>query len=98
MDEATKFSAPVRGLAVASAGMGFFSMCVYWWFPFGMCLGVAALILATISCILGVRGSTLGDHLGILGGAFAMSTLGVGLTVYRGFHVLMTDYITPPQF
>jgi hypothetical protein len=98
MEETMRFSAPVRGLAVASAGLGFFNMCVYWWFPFGMCLGVASIILGTISVVLGIRASTLGEHVGLIGLAFGMAGLGTGLTLYRVFHLLMTDYTTPPQF
>lgn len=97
MEETERFSAPVRGLAVASCGLGFFSMCVFWWFPFGMILGGASITLGTIGLILGIRGSTLGQNLPVIGLMMGMTGLGTGLTVYRGLHVLLVDYIAGPQ-
>src|SRR5437868_2982997 len=39
------FTAPVRGIAVASVALGFFSMIVFWWKPFGGMLAAVGLIL-----------------------------------------------------
>ena len=53
--EVHEVPAPVRGLAVASFGMSFFAMLVFWWIPFGFLLAAAATTLAFASIILGVR-------------------------------------------
>jgi hypothetical protein len=55
MIEVHELPAPVRGLAVASFGMSFFALLVFWWIPFGFLLGGAATTLAVLSIILGVR-------------------------------------------
>ena len=38
-----------RGLAMASAGLGFLSLLVFWWFPFGVVLSVAGLVLGGLA-------------------------------------------------
>jgi hypothetical protein len=55
MIEVHELHATVRGLAVASFGMSFFAMLVFWWIPFGFLLAGAATTLAVLSMILGVR-------------------------------------------
>jgi hypothetical protein len=55
MIEVHELPAPVRGLAVASFGMSFFAMLVFWWIPFGFLLGGAATTLGVLSILLGVR-------------------------------------------
>ena len=55
MIETHELSAPVRGLAVASFGMSFFALLVFWWIPFGFFLSVAATTLAVVSIAMGVR-------------------------------------------
>jgi hypothetical protein len=55
MIEVHELHATVRGLAVASFGMSFFAMLVFWWIPFGFLLSGAATTLAVLSIILGVR-------------------------------------------
>ena len=53
--ETHELPAPVRGLAVASFGLSFFALLVFWWIPFGFLLSAAATTLAIVSIILGVR-------------------------------------------
>jgi hypothetical protein len=55
MIETHELRAPVRGLAVASFGMSFFALLVFWWIPFGFLLAVAATTLAVVSILMGVR-------------------------------------------
>jgi hypothetical protein len=55
MIEVDELPAPIRGLAVASFGISFFAMLVFWWIPFGFLLSVAATTLGLLSIILGVR-------------------------------------------
>ena len=53
--EVHEVPAQVRGLAVASFGMSFFALLVFWWIPFGFLLSGAATTLGIVSIILGVR-------------------------------------------
>ena len=53
--EVHELPAPVRGLAVASFGMSFFALLVFWWIPFGFLLSVAATTLGLASILLGIR-------------------------------------------
>ena len=55
MIEVHELPAVTRGLAVASFGMSFFALLVFWWIPFGFLLAAAATTLAIVSIILGVR-------------------------------------------
>ncbi len=71
MIEVHELPAPVRGLAVASFGMSFFSMIVFWWIPYGILLASAATILAFSSIALGVRSPVRGLYYAL--GAIALS-------------------------
>ena len=53
--EVHELSAPVRGLALVSFSMSFFSMLIFWLIPLGFCLAFAASGLAILSMLLGVR-------------------------------------------
>jgi hypothetical protein len=53
--EVHEVPAPVRGLAVASFGMSFFALLVFWWIPFGFFLSMVASGLGILSILLGVR-------------------------------------------
>ena len=67
--EVHEVPAQVRGLAVASFGMSFFALIVFWWIPFGFLLGVASTTLAIASFIFGVRTPARGLYYA-LGGMF----------------------------
>jgi hypothetical protein len=69
MIEVHELPAPVRGLAVASFGISFFALLVYWWVPFGFLLSAAATALGLLSIILGVRTRARGLYYA-LGGIF----------------------------
>ena len=56
MIEVHELPAPVRGLAVASFGMSFFALLVFWWIPFGFLLSaVPPPASGVLSILLGVR-------------------------------------------
>lgn len=67
MIEVHELPAPVRGLAVASFGMSYFSLLVFWWIPFGFLLALAASSLGILSIILGVRTKARGIYYPISG-------------------------------
>jgi len=41
-----------RGLAAAAGGLGYFSLLLSWWFPFGLLLGCVGVLLGVISIVL----------------------------------------------
>jgi hypothetical protein len=67
MIEVHEVPAPVRGLAVASFGMSFFALLVFWWIPFGFLLSFAASSLGILSIILGVRTKARGIYYPLAG-------------------------------
>jgi hypothetical protein len=73
MIEVHELHATVRGLAVASFGMSFFALVVFWWIPFGFLLGGAATTLAVLSMILGVRTRARGLYYAL--GGIALSVI-----------------------
>jgi hypothetical protein len=91
--ESTKASfrhaAPYRGIAAASVGLGFFSLLVFWWFPFGLCLASVGLILGVGSAIVGIKGGLRGENLALLGATICAISIGTTLAVYRGVGILL---------
>jgi hypothetical protein len=71
MIEVHELHPTVRGLAVASFGMSFFALAVFWWIPFGFLVGGAATALAVLSMILGVRTRARGLYYALGGIALA---------------------------
>jgi hypothetical protein len=74
MIEVHELPAPVRGLAVASFGMSFFALLVFWWIPFGFLLSVVAASLGVLSILLGVRTVARGIYYPL--GAILLSGIG----------------------
>jgi hypothetical protein len=79
MIEVHELHATVRGLAVASFGMSFFAMLVFWWIPFGFLLGGAASTLGILSMILGVRTRARGLYYAL--GGIALSGMAATLAL-----------------
>jgi len=89
MIEVHELHATVRGLAVASFGMSFFALVVFWWIPFGFLLGGAATILGVLSIILGVRTRARGLYYAL--GGIALSGVVAALS-------LLTTKLSPWLF
>jgi len=83
--------APVRGLAVASVSLGFFSMCVFWWIPFGFLLGAAGFTVGLLCNVAGVRGGEKGDNLALLGMGLSAFGLMASFTLFIGVQKMMWD-------
>ena len=69
----------IRGLAVASFGIGLFSLLTFWWFPFGLCLGLLAATLGSTAIGLGVRTVDKGLYFAVGGIALANAAIGHAL-------------------
>ncbi|MDB5307772.1 MAG: hypothetical protein JWO38_1974 [Gemmataceae bacterium] len=76
------YTAPIRGIAVASVALGFFSMVVFWWKPFGGLLASTGLVLGLVSLAIGNRGGLRGENLALAGTGICAFSLSVITAVY----------------
>jgi hypothetical protein len=84
-------SAPMRGVAVASVSLGFFSLLVFWWFPFGLFLSIIGLTIGVVSWVVGLRGGSDGENFAQLGTILCVISLTLILTIRVGLHVFLMD-------
>lgn len=92
-----KYSPPVSGIAVASVSLGFFSMLVFWWKPFGLCLAAVGLVLGLINLAIGNKGGLRGENLALVGTLLCGFSLGLTVTVYSALGYVMWGYAPWPQ-
>jgi hypothetical protein len=76
------YSATVRGIAIASVSLGFFSMIVFWWKPFGGMLASVGFTLGLISLAIGNKGGLRGENYALLGTLICAFNLSVITGVY----------------
>jgi hypothetical protein len=78
-----EYSPTVRGIATASTALGFFSLIVFWWKPFGLILASTGLVLGIISLAMGNSGSLRGeDNMAWAGTMICAFSLSVIITIY----------------
>jgi hypothetical protein len=90
---APAFSAPIRGLAVASVALGFFSMIVFWWKPFGGMLASVGLILGLISLAIGNKGGLRGENYALAGTAMCAFNLSIVTAVYFALNFVQWGFL-----
>jgi hypothetical protein len=88
----TAYPAPIRGFAVASVALGFFSMIVFWWKPFGLWLASAGFILGILSLIFGNRGGLRGENLALVGTLICGFSLSIIAAIYMALGLVMWGY------
>ena len=76
------FSPSMRGIAVASVALGFFSMIVFWWKPFGGLLATVGLTLGLISLAIGNKGGLRGENYALIGTLLCSFNLSVIAAIY----------------
>ncbi len=76
------FSATARGIAVASVALGFFSMIVFWWKPFGGLLALVGLTLGLISLAIGNKGGLRGENFALAGTLMCAFNLSIVTAIY----------------
>ncbi|MCE9531789.1 MAG: hypothetical protein K8T89_11800 [Planctomycetes bacterium] len=84
-------SPTLRGIAVASVGMGFFSLVVFWWYPFALILSSVGLLLALICIAFKIRGGLHGENLAVIGATICSMSAGTIITLTQILHVMMWD-------
>jgi hypothetical protein len=78
----------LRGMGVASFSLGFFSMLVFWWFPFGLFVASAGFVFGSIAYLRGVRvGDT--DNLAFVGPLLCATSISIIITYRFGIDFLL---------
>jgi len=90
--ENSTVSAPMRGVAVASFGIGFFSMLVFWLFPFGFTLACFGFTLGLICNLFGLKGGMKGENFALLGMACSAFTILICISIFVGQAKVLWDY------
>jgi hypothetical protein len=83
----------VRGIAVASVALGFFSMIVFWWKPFGGMLAGVGLVLGLVSLAIGNRGGLRGENVALAGVGICSFTLSVVTAVYFALNFVQWGFV-----
>ncbi len=73
-----------RGIATVAFSFSMWGLLVFWWYPFGLCLGIIAVILGSITWGLGVRAGKDGEHLSIGAVLIGSTVIGLALMIQRG--------------
>ena len=78
----------LRGLSIASVSLGFWSLVVFWWFPYSLMISSAGLALGLFCLLMKVRGIR-GENYALVGTCFSFISLSVILTLTQGLHYLL---------
>lgn len=96
-DEPGAYSVTVRGIALASVALGYFSMLVFWWKPFGMCLAAVGFVLGAVSLAVGNKGGRWGENYALGGVILCGFTLAITNGLYWGVQYLSWGYAPWPK-
>lgn len=92
------YTAPTRGIAIASVSLGFFSLVVFWWYPFSFLLGCVGITLGVASLIAGLRGGLRGENLALVGTLLCATSLGIVVTLNNALRYLQWDTLWDSVF
>jgi hypothetical protein len=86
------YPAPTRGFAVASVALGYFSLIVFFWKPFGMILGAVGFTLGVIALLIGNRGSMRGEgNMAWIGTLVCGFSLSITIALYKMLGMVQWD-------
>ena len=86
------YSPAVRGIAAASVALGYFSLIVFFWKPFGMLLGAVGLTLGLVSLAIGNRGGLRGENVALAGVGICSFSLSITTALYWGVGFISWGY------
>lgn len=86
------YSPAVRGIAAASVALGYFSLIVFFWKPFGMLLGAVGLTLGLVSLAIGNRGGLRGENVALAGVGICAFSVSITGALYFGVGFLTWGY------
>jgi hypothetical protein len=81
-----------RALAGASVGLGFFSVCVFWWTPFSSLLAGVGFLLGLISVLRGVKGGLRGENYAMVGTLLCATSLVITVTLNQMLRYAQWDW------
>jgi hypothetical protein len=87
------YTATVRGIAVASVALGFFSMIVFWWKPFGGMLASVGFILGLISLAIGNKGGLRGENYALAGTLMCAFNLSIITGIYFALNFVQWGFL-----
>ena len=86
------YPAPTRGFAVASVALGYFSLIVFFWKPFGLILGAMGFTLGVIALLMSNRGSLRGEgNMAWIGTLVCGFSLSITTTLYKTLGLVQWD-------
>lgn len=83
LDETSVRYTTRRGIATASFSLGLWGSLTFWWFPFGMWVGLIALTLGTVANLKGWRANSQKDSLATVGQVLGAMAATACYTCYR---------------
>lgn len=78
----------MRGMGVVSFSLGFFSMVVFWWFPFGLLIATAGFLFGSFAYLKGVRVGD-SDNLAFVGPLLCATSISIIVTYRFGIDFLL---------
>lgn len=81
-----------RGIATAAFTLGLWGSLTFWWFPFGMWVGLIALTLGTVANLRGWRANSNGDSLATAGQVLGGMAAAACYTCYRVMQYYFENY------
>jgi hypothetical protein len=90
--ETTVLHTTRRGIATSAFCLGLWASLTFWWYPFGMWVGLVALLLGTIANWRGWRAETQGDNLAFIGQCLGGLAVASSYTSYRLVQYFFEDY------
>jgi len=80
----------LRGASVAPIGFGFFSLVVFWWYPFSLMLAAAGVLIGGFCLLRRVRGIH-GENFALIGTTICAINFGIIVTLTQLLHVAIWD-------
>ncbi len=80
----------LRGAATVSIGLGFFSMVIFWWYPFALLISSAGFLIGSFCLLRKVRGYR-GENLPLIGTTLCAIVVSVIITLTQLLHIATWD-------